>query len=78
MSDEKLFEEIKIMFENHLTHKKDRVKLLIKDIEKDTVLSSISYSKVLFDSEMNIYKINDSGIPIMIDNDNFESVIVKQ
>jgi len=78
MSDEKFFEEIDFMFESHLSPKRDKLQLRIKDVTNDSILETMNYSKVLFDSEMNIYKIDADGKPVLVENDKFETVVMKQ
>lgn len=80
MSDEKFYKEIKFMFEEYLSPKKDRLQIRVKNIEKDSILSEkeMNYSKVFFDSELNMYKIGKDGNLERVDNDNFEAVIMKQ
>lgn len=52
-------------------------KVRIFDVKKNSVLSEkdMNYSKVLFDSDLNIYKITDSGIE-KVNNENFKAVII--
>ena len=59
MSDTKFFQEIKFLFEEYLSPKRDRLQLRIKNVVKDTVLSTkdMNYSKVFFDADLNIFKI---------------------
>lgn len=81
MSDEKFYQEIDFIFENHLSPKKDNLLLRIKDLSKDLILEdskTMNYSKVLFDSDLNIYKIDKEGKIVRIDSDNFEAVVLKQ
>jgi hypothetical protein len=80
MSDEKFYKEIKFMFEEYLSPKKDRLQIRVKNIEKDSILSEkeMNYSKVFFDSELNMYKIGKDGNLERVDNDNFEAIVMKQ
>lgn len=81
MSDEKFFEEIDFMFESHLSPKRDKLQLRIKDVTNDSILEeskSMNYSKVLFDSDLNIYKLDANGKPVLVENANFETVVMKQ
>jgi len=80
MSDTKFYKEIKFLFESYLSPKKDKLQIRVKDLTKDTILTSenMNYSKVFFDSELNIYKINKEGKVVRIDNDDFEEVIMRQ
>lgn len=67
------------MFESYLSAKKDKLQIRIKDVSKDKILSSaeVNYSKVFFDSELNIFKRNQDGDIELVQNDNFEAVITK-
>lgn len=79
--NDKLFEEVKLMFETHLTPTKHKLQLRIRDISKDTILpesKSMNYSKVLFDADMNIYRLDAEGRPTLVENENFETVVMKQ
>lgn len=80
MSDKKFYKEIQFLFESYLTPKRDRLQLRVKNIEKDSILSNeeINYSKVFFDTELNLYKLDKTGKLIKVENDNFESVVMKQ
>lgn len=81
MSDTKFYKEIGLLFENYLSPKKDNLQLRIKDIDKNLILqesNTMNYTKVLFDSDLNIYKINKEGKVIKIESDNFETVVMRQ
>lgn len=58
MNDTTFFQEIKFLFESYLSPKRDKLQIRVKNIEKNTILESaqMNYSKVFFDSELNIYK----------------------
>lgn len=80
MSDEKFFKEIDFLFETYLSPKKDRLQIRVKNIEKNVILSEkeMNYSKVFFDSQLNIYKIGKDGNIERVDNENFEAVVMRQ
>lgn len=80
MSDEKFFKEIDFLFETFLSPKKDRLQIRIRNIEKNFILSEkeMNYSKVFFDSQLNIYKIGKDGNIERVDNENFEAVVMRQ
>lgn len=80
MSDTKFYQEIKLLFESYLTPTKDNLQLRVRNIEKNSILSDteMNYSKVFFDSELNLYKIDKDGKLVKVDNDNFETVVMKQ
>lgn len=80
MSDEKFYKEVQFLFENYLSPKKDKLQIRIKDEKKDLILSEtdMNYSKVFFDSELNIYKLDKDGKIVRVDNENFEAVVMRQ
>lgn len=80
MSDTKFYKEIQFLFETYLSPTKDNLQIRIRDIEKNSILSEkdMNYSKVLFDSDLNIYRINTEGKFIKVENDNFEAVVMRQ
>lgn len=80
MANEKFYSEVKLMFENYLSPKKDRLQLRVRDIAKDSILSekNMNYAKVLFDADLNIYKIDNEGKLLKVENDNFETVVMRE
>jgi hypothetical protein len=79
MSNENFYKEIDLMFESYLSAKKDKLQIRIKDLSKGKILSDtdMNYSKVFFDSELNIFKRNQDGFIELVQDDNFEAVIAK-
>lgn len=79
MSNENFYKEIDLMFESYLSAKKDKLQIRIKDLSKGKILSDtdMNYSKVFFDSELNIFKRNQDGFIELVQDDNFEAVITK-
>jgi hypothetical protein len=79
MSNENFYKEIDLMFESYLSAKKDKLQIRIKDLSKGKILSDtdMNYSKVFFDSELNIFKRNQDGFIELVQDDKFEAVIVK-
>jgi len=80
MSDTEFYKEVTFLFENILTPKKDRLQVRVKDIAKNKILSNsdMSYSRVFFDSELNLFKIGNDGKIVRVENENFEVVVMKQ
>lgn len=80
MSDTTFFEEIKFLFETYLSPKRDRLQVRIKNIEKDAILNSeqMNYSKVFFDADLNIYKIDKDGKLVSVDSPTFEAIVMRQ
>jgi hypothetical protein len=79
MSDENFYKEIDFMFESYLSAKEEQFQIRIKDISKDKILSDtdMNYSKVFFDSYLNIYKKNMEDRLELVNNDNFQAVLTK-
>jgi hypothetical protein len=79
MSDENFYKEIDFMFESYLSAKEEQFQIRIKDISKDKILSDadMNYSKVFFDSDLNIYKKNIEDRIELVNNDNFQAVLTK-
>jgi hypothetical protein len=79
MSDENFYKEIDFMFESYLSAKEEQFQIRIKDISKDKILSDadMNYSKVFFDSDLNIYKKNIEDRIELVNNDNFQAVFTK-
>lgn len=73
MEDEEFHNKVNDMFESRL--KKNIIR--IKNIEKDKILTEedMNYSKVVFDSNLNIYKIVEGEL-ILIEDDNFKAFIL--
>lgn len=73
MKDQDFHNKVDEMFESRL--KRDRVRIM--DIEKNRILteSDINYSLVLFDSDLNIYKLVNEQ-PVLVDNPNFKALLV--
>jgi hypothetical protein len=67
------------MFESYLSAKEEQFQIRIKDISKDKILSDtdMNYSKVFFDSYLNIYKKNMEDRLELVNNDNFQAVLTK-
>ncbi len=80
MSDTKFYKEITFLFESHLSPKKDNLQIRVKNIEKDSILSEtdMNYSKVFFDSDLNIFRLDAEGKVTKVENNNFEAVVMKQ
>lgn len=79
MSDKPFYQEIKFMFESYLTPKRDKLQIRVKNIEKDEILSEsqLNYSKVFFDSDLNMFKIDKDGKLVKVENENFEPVVMR-
>lgn len=80
MSDNKFYKEIQFLFESYLSPKKDKLQLRVRNVEKDSILSEteMNYSKVFFDADLNVYKKDKDGKLVLVENDNFEAVVMRQ
>jgi hypothetical protein len=80
MKDEARYKEIDLMFETYLSAKRDSLKIRVKDTSKEKIYESneMNYSKVFFDSELNIYKIDEEGKLVKIEKENFEAVVMRR
>lgn len=65
-------QEANDIFKSYLSE----TRIMIKDKTTGKVLENISYKNVLFDSNMNFYKIVEDEIQ-RVENPNFEVVIIK-
>lgn len=76
---EVFYKEIDLMFEGHLSAKKEKLQIRIKDTSSGKILgeNDMNYSKVFFDSDLNIFKRNTDGSIELVQNDKFEAVVVK-
>lgn len=73
MEDKEFHDKVNEMFEGKLK----RYVVRIKDIANNKILteSDMNYDKVLFDSNLNIYKM-DNGIPVLVENQNFKAILL--
>lgn len=73
MEDKEFHDKVNEMFEGKLK----RYVVRIKDIANNKILteSDMNYDKVLFDSNLNIYKI-DGGMPVLVENQNFKAILL--
>lgn len=72
----KQFEEkVQKMFEEKLQYEEIPT-IRIKDLKNDVILDNINYDKVRFDSELRMYKLQDSGEWALVNNNDFKPVIV--
>lgn len=79
-SDKEFYKQIDFLFESYLTAKKDGLKIRVRDISKNKILEDVdlNYSKVFFDSELNLYKIDKDGKMVVVENSNFETVVMRK
>jgi hypothetical protein len=73
MEDLEFHDKVDKMFESRLT----RHVIRIKDLENEKILTEddMDYDKVLFDSNLNIYKIKN-GVTTLVENSNFKALML--
>ena len=73
MEDKEFHDKVDKMFESKLR----RHIVRIKDVENNKILTEedMDYKRVLFDSDLNIYKIVD-GVPTLVENKNFKAMLL--
>lgn len=79
-NDKEFYKQIDFIFESYLSARKDGLKIRVRDISKNIILeeSDMNYSKVFFDADLNIYKIDKSGSIVRVDNPNFETIVLRK
>lgn len=75
MADEQFHSDIDKMFEYYL---KETPKPLLRVCQNGKILTDMSYTRVLFDSEMNIYKILPNGTVERVNNPEFTAVAISR
>lgn len=66
------------IFESYLSQE-DKPQIMIKDKRSEKIIEDMNYSKVFFDTDLNIYKKDkNSGALIKVDNPDFEAVVIKK
>lgn len=73
MNNEQFHSDIDKMFASYLAVGEKPVIRIAKD---GVVLTKLPYEKVLFDSELNIYKKNEDGTIEMVTDPHFKAVVV--
>jgi hypothetical protein len=67
--------DIEKMFASYLGDVGDKPKVMIA--KDGSIITKMNYSKVLFDSDLNIFKINEDGTLKKIEDAAFKAVVVK-
>jgi len=76
--DKKFHEKTDKMFSEKLNYKVRQI-VRVKNIKENKVLSvdEINYSRLMFDSELNMYKLNEYGYWNLVASETFKPVIVE-
>ena len=74
---EETFKKVEEIFKNHLEY--DEVPVIkIFDVKNGKILEGVSYDRVFFDVNFNIYKINKEGCFVPANSPDFKAVIVNK
>ena len=73
--DNDFFKKVDKMFEDKLAYE-DRIVIRIENVKDKTILENINYNYLLFDSNLNMYKLQPDGKYVKIIVDGFRPVIV--
>lgn len=73
MSD-KFFKEVDKMFEEKLKYEEVPV-IRVKNLKTNSILENLNYDKVRFDVNLNMYKLLDDGLWVIVNNPDFEPII---
>lgn len=77
MNDD-FFEKVDKMFEDKLKYEEVPV-IRVKSLKEDKILENLNYEKLLrFDSALNMYKLQNDGTWVLVNNPDFKPVIVYQ
>jgi len=70
--------DINKMFESYLANE-PKPRIMVRDLKRDMILTDDKiYGNVLFDSNLNMYKLQDDGTHKLVDNKDFDAVVVKE
>lgn len=75
MENEKFHSDIDAIFESYLKMPEQPV---IRIAKNGKVITKMAYDKVLFDSDLNIYKRHPDGTLSKVDNAEFKAVVVSR
>jgi hypothetical protein len=74
--DKKFHEKVDKMFENKLQYEEIPA-IKVKSLRDNKILENLNYDKLLrFDSNLNMYKLQNDGTWALVDNPDFKPVIV--
>lgn len=67
--------DIEKMFESYLGDKSDKAKVMVS--KNGSIITKMNYSRVFFDSDLNIFKLNENGTLTKVEDAAFKAEIVK-
>jgi len=79
MEDTEFIKKVETMFQENLTYTPKMV-LRVKNIKENKVfgINDMNYGKIRFDHNLNIYKFDEKGEWVLVNNDNFKAIVVEQ
>jgi len=70
------YEKVDKMFEEKLQYEEIPT-IKVKSLKNNRILENLNYDKLLrFDSNLNMYKLQNDGTWVLVDNPDFKTVIV--
>jgi hypothetical protein len=74
--DEQFLKKTEQMFEEKLEYEEVPI-IRVKSLKDNKILENLNYEKLLrFDSELNMYKLQNDGTWVLINNPDFKPVII--
>jgi len=73
--NKEFYKKVDEMFENNLNYEEVPI-IRIKDLKENKILENINYKLVVFDSNLNMYKLQENGCLTLVDNPNFKPMVV--
>lgn len=78
IKNQEFHSDIDKMFKSYLAQEL-KPKIMVRDLKKKLILTDEKiYSKVLFDSNLNMYKQQENGTFMLVNNKDFDAVVVSE
>lgn len=77
--DKEFISKVDTMFKETLNYVPRNV-IRVKNIRENKILglNDINYSKLRFDAQLNMYKFDESGDWVLVNNENFKPIIAEE
>ncbi|MDG1950937.1 MAG: hypothetical protein P8J32_09060 [bacterium] len=79
VQNEQFHSDVDRIFESYLSTE-PTPKIMVRNTKTDQVMeqsAKMNYSKIFFDSDLNIYKIDNAGTLVKVETSDFDAVVVK-
>lgn len=74
--NDNFYKKVDEMFEEKLQYEEIPI-IRVKNLKDNKILENLNYDKLLrFDSNLNMYKLQNDGTWVLVDNPNFKPIIV--